>query len=301
MFCPAAIANRNDVMEIPPPRAGQLRFRWLILLITMLMQAGFATHVSAQVTHSFTEPVEQSQVAAAEPGVIAVVLVREGERVRVGQPLAELEHAVLDRTLQIAQLRADSDANVRATQATLQIRQRKYDNLQPLLAAGHTNPAEVDQAKAEFDAALAEYELAVQQADENRLDVSRIEAEISRRIIYSPIDGLVTSIHRQPGEYIATTEPRFATVVRLDQLRVRFYLSAATAEQLAGDQLVSLELPGETPQPLQARIEFVSPVTDPESGTARVDVLINNQHGQWRSGTPCRWIGPETSTAGVQP
>ncbi len=273
-------------------RAANLWWRWPVLLVLfVLLLAGLAEQATAQVTHSFTEPVRQSEVAAAEPGIVARLLVREGEAVSAGQPLAELDYQVLQRTLEIAQLRADSDAKVRSAQATLEIRQRKFENLQPLLDVGHANPSEVEQARAEYDAALAEYELARLEADENRLDVARIQAQINHRIIFSPIDGLVTEIHRQPGEYISSTEPEFATVVEISQLRVRFYLLAETAARLQRGQRVSLLLGRQQSQQVAGQVAYVSPVTDPDSGTVRVDVLIDNADNRLRSGTPCQWPG----------
>ncbi|MGI9518412.1 MAG: efflux RND transporter periplasmic adaptor subunit [Pirellulaceae bacterium] len=303
MFSPSALGQSKALLcSMVFLRAENLRGRWpLLLVLIILLTAGLVSQSHAQVTRSFTEPAEQSQVAAAEPGVIARLLVREGESVSIGQPLAELDNQVLERSLEIARLRAASDAKVRAAEATLKIRQRKYENLQPLLEVGHANPAEVEQAKAEYDNSFAEYELACQDADEYRLEVARIEAQINHRIINSPIDGLVTDIHRQPGEYISSTEPVFATVVKIDQLRARFYLLSGTASALSHGQPVSLRLDGQPANTVTGHIDYVSPVTDPDSGTVRVDVLIDNADKRLRSGTPCEWIGATTSQPRRQP
>ena len=251
---------------------------------------------AAQVTRSFTEPVESSQVAAAEPGVIGKVLVKEGQRVSVGQTLGELDNEVLQRSLEIAALRAASDAKVRSTRARLKISKRKLEKLQPLLDQGHANHAEVEQAETSYEAALADHELAILESEEFRLEVSRIESQIRRRTIRSPVDGWITEIHRRPGEYIASNDPRFATVVQLDHLRVRFYLLADTVSRLQPGETVGLLL-GEKKQPINAIVEFVSPVTNPDSGTARVDLLVDNPNLQIRSGTPCFW-NHETRSSG---
>lgn len=271
----------------------QRPLRLLVIALAILM-FGLALDASAQVTQSFTEPVEQSDVAAAEPGVIANVFVKEGQRVQVGQPLGELNHEVLHRSLEIAILRASSKAKIRSTRANRDVRKRKLDKLQPLLAAGHANPAEVEQAKSEYDPALAEFQLAEEEAQEHQMEVLRIKAQIKSRIIHSPIDGWVTAIHYQPGEFIASTQPQFATVVKLDQLRSRFHLLTEAVESLQVGKPVTL-IVGHQEKRVLGTIEFISPVTDADSGTARVDVLIDNSEQRLRSGVSCRWVESDSN------
>ena len=272
----------------------QRPLRLIVLLVVILLLCGIAQDVSAQVTHSFTEPVEQSDVAAAEPGVIANILVKEGQRVQAGQPLGELNNEVLQRSLQIAVLRANSDAKIRSTRANMAVRERKLKKLQPLLIAGHANPAEVEQAQSEFDAAAAELQLAEEESQEHQMEVLRIEAQIKSRVIHSPVDGWVTAIHYRRGEYIASTQPQFATVVKLDQLRARFHLLTQSVEYLQVGQPVNV-IVGHQKQNVAGVIEFISPVTDADSGTARVDVLIDNAKRQYRSGVPCHWQKGESN------
>lgn len=270
--------------------SGKRRFRILFLLIAILWLGIAVCESSAQVTRSFTEPIESSQVAAADPGVLGKTYVKEGDRVVTGQPLAELKNEVLQRTLEIALLHAESDAKVRSAEATLRIRKQKYTKLQPLLEVGHANSAEVEKAQAEYEAAVADLELARQEAEEDRLEVARIRAQINRTIIHSPIDGWVTQIHHRPGEYVSINQPQVATVVKLDQLRVRFYLLASDVQKLQANQQVNVLLDDDETKQVPARVEFVSPVTDPDSGTTRVDLLIDNAALQHRSGIPCQWL-----------
>ena len=267
---------------------GKRRFP-ILFVVLLILWLTTATQSLAQVTRSFTEPVEFSNVAAAEPGVLSRVLVREGERVTVGQPLAELDNQVLQQTLRIAVLHAESDAKVRSAEANLRVFKQKFGKLQPLLARGHANNAEVEKAQAEFEAAKAEFEIAKQESEEDRLEVLRIQAQINQRTISSPVDGLVTEIHHRPGEYISGNNPQVATVVKLDQLRVRFYLHSNDIQQIRVNQSVAVLL-GDSKQKIMANVEFVSPVTDPESGKTRVDLLIDNADLRYRSGIVCHWI-----------
>ncbi len=117
----------------------------------------------------------------------------------------------------------------------------------------------------------------------DRLEVKRIETQLQRRTIRSPIDGVITEIHREPGEFLSITEPKVFTVVRLDRLRAKFYIPAENAHRFSKGHRVKLT--GHTDEkPLAGEVEFVSPVTHAESGLVRVDVTFDNRDGRLRSG-----------------
>lgn len=255
--------------------------------------------VNAQITLSVTEPGESRHVSMAQPDVIQKMHVHEGQYVQAGQVLAELDTAVLIQQLAIAQLKAKSQAAIRAAKTRIRIREKVYQRLLPMLKAGHANPAEVDSAEADLEQARSDLELAQEKIKEAILEVKRIQAEIGQRQIRSPIDGYVTEIHVQPGEFVATESRKVVSVVNVNHLKARFYLTAAQVASLKTGQTIEL-LYGfpdakQDRTPIRGELVYVSPVTDPDSGTCRVDVRINNKQKRLRSGTPCQWKGPVRS------
>ena len=168
-------------------------------------------------------------------------------------------------------------------------RKKNYETLKPLLESGHANPAEVKQAEAELNAAIAEWEIAREKMAEQQIEVQQIEARLNQRNIRSPVDGTIVEIHRKNGESITSSEQGFATIVRLDSLRVRFYLLSSLIRKLRKGMNVHVRL--DDGQVVKAEIGFISPVIDPKSGTARVDVLLENHSGRFQSGTVCHWVG----------
>ena len=240
---------------------------------------------------TFTEPYERIDVSAAELGIVDTVNVREGELVSQGQLLGELNNSVLRETRRLAERRATSTARLDAARADLKLKETMYRKLAPLLKSGHANAAEIERSKAEYEQAEAAFRLAGDEAEEAKIELSRIEAQIRQRQIRSPIDGIVIDIHRKPGEYLPANDPRFATVVDVSRLRSRFFVSTELAVQLRRGQTVQL-LVGAKQRPSSGTIEFVSPITESESGTVRLDILIENAPRRWRSGVPCRFVPP---------
>lgn len=259
----------------------------LVLIGCTLSNAQNNSH-SATVTRSFTEPIEQSVVACSEGGVIIGAFADEGDAVEVGQRLAVLDNEVLLQAKRIAEARSESTASRDAAASRVELLKVQKDTIESLIDGGHVNKYEVQQKQIEFVSAIAELKAAEDELRLNRLEVDRSAAQLARRTIISPINGFVTNIHKQLGEHVSSTEPQYATIVRIDQLKVRFYLDSKTLDKVRPGSKVEV-LVGEDRTAMQAFVKFVSPVIDPDSGTGRIEVIIENQDLAVRSGAPCVW------------
>ncbi len=273
-------------------RLQEIRTLLFVLLVALTLQLFGNRCAHGQITRSFTEPVEQSEVAAAEAGVVVSVFVEEGESVTAGQPLAELDRQPLQQSLKIAQLRANSTSELESAEAMLKIKSTRRKTIEKMLVDGHANPAEVEEATLEHEMALAKVREQRQKQDEYKLEVDRIQSQLDSRMIFAPIEGVVSEIHRRKGEYIASSAPQYATIVRFDELIARFYLLESEVRKLSAGNEVNLRVHvGDQQREVMGRVKFVSPVTDSDSGTARVEVLIENSDQLIRSGSPCEWLG----------
>ena len=270
-------------------------FRLTVSSICLLVYASVGGTAVAQtnshtgrITKSFTEPIEKSVTASPEPGIVSESFVKEGDRVKVGDRLAAINHTVLKESLAIAIARAESTARLDAAKSQLALIKSQLEAIQSLVAGGHTNQFEVDQKKAEYAVTHAELRTAEDEQRLNELEVARIRAQLNDRFITSPIEGFVTEVHKQPGENISNNEPEYATVVRVDQLKVRFYLDSKTLQSTAVGDMVNVFL-GRSSSRKDAKVTYVSPVIDPDSGLGRLDVVIENSDLQIQSGVTCLW------------
>jgi RND family efflux transporter MFP subunit len=226
-------------------------------LSSLLLASGLSAF-AAEIA-GYTEPYRIITVSAAEPGVIAEVLVKEGDAVNARQVLARLDTAVLDAELDIARVEAELAGT-------------KLARVQELARASRATPEEADRAKAD---------LAIKNAQ-----VRRIEAQIESRTLRSPVAGVVTEIKRDPSESVSVANAHVLTVVQIDQLAVNLFLSPERAAALRTGAEVMLALQ-DPPQRVPAKIEFISPITDSASGTVRVKFVIDNAGQKIRSGAPC--------------
>lgn len=249
-----------------------------------------ANRIEGKRIEGFTEPSQTIDVAAAENGIVQEVRVELGQAVKKGEVLGTLDDDVLKATLEIAQLKANSTAAIDAAKAELEIKEQRLNALSEINRTSGGSREEFSRAKADAELGRAKLKSAQETLAADRLEVKRIEAQLLRRTIRSPIDGVITEIHREPGEFLSITEPKVFTVVRLDRLRAKFYIPAENAHRFSKGH--RLKVAGQSDEkPLTGEVDFVSPVTHAESGLVRIDVTLDNRDGRLRSGQRLTLIG----------
>ena len=255
-------------------------FSFFIPLVLLILLG--ANRIDGKRSEGFTEPYQTIDVAAAETGIVQDVRVELGQAVKKGEVLGTLDDDVLKASLEIAQLKANSTAAIDAAKAELELKQQRLNALTDINRTGGGSREEFARAQADAELSRAKLKAAEESLAADRLEVKKIEAQLLRRSIRSPIDGVVTEIHRDPGEFLSLTEPKLFTLVRLDRLRAKFFVPADQTTRLSLGQRVKLASAEE--KSLTGELEFVSPVTHAESGLVRVDVILDNREGRVRSG-----------------
>ncbi|TWU51605.1 efflux RND transporter periplasmic adaptor subunit [Rubripirellula reticaptiva] len=234
----------------------------------------------------FTRPVEQVELAVADSGVLAEIGIREGAQVRSGELICALDSGVLRASLAAAEARWNSRGNLAAAEATLAHRQNHLSQLELLHEKEHASDQEVIDAKLDVAVAMAGRQSAEDQLQVAKQEIAQIQSQIRRRSVVAPFDGVVVELPVSVGERVNATDGYVAKLVRLDQLRVRYDLATQIAAPLRVGEALAIHFP-ETNQTVTAKIDYIAAVTDSSSGTVRVEVLIDNRDGTYRSGVRC--------------
>ncbi len=226
----------------------------VIISLLVLFYALPSTH--AVDIFAYTEPYRTIEVSAADSGVITVLEVKEGDVVREGQILAKMDVGVIEQDLNIGR-------------EQLKLKQRRYEKIKALKENGRASQDEFERAEAEFKM--------------DQFNLKRLEAALERKLMRSPVDGVVSRILRDVSESVSASNPHVMTVLELNRLRVNMYLRPDQARHYvrgATETLVSIN----TREIIPATVEFVSPVTDAASNTVRVKFLIENPARMIKSG-----------------
>jgi RND family efflux transporter MFP subunit len=234
----------------------------------------------------FTSPYRVLQIGAPEPGIVEELLVREGDAVRKGDVLARLDTDVHLMLLAIAKKSMELEGKLMASRAELSLRERRLATIDRLHSEGHARREEYERAVADRDIAAGNVLSAEEQLLLKKLEHDKIVAQIERRNVRAPLDGFVTSLLKQVGEFAAPNDPELLVLVQLDPLLAEFAVAWSQAKQLkVGDEVTVLF--DESNQRVRGKVEFVSPLTDAESGTVTVKVRLANPDGRLRSGDHC--------------
>jgi RND family efflux transporter MFP subunit len=254
--------------------------------LPMLLIALCAAELRAAAGDSFTEPNRLINIAAAETGIVTQIEVHEGDHVRNGQLLATLDLEILEASLAVARARMQATGPLLAARAEHELWKTKVQKLRLLRAEGHLSVSEMERAEADLAVARARLVAAEEEQRIAALECKKIEAQIQRRRIRSPIDGVIVKVRKEQGEALMLSDPTILTLAELDQLRIRFSMTYAQASQFRVGQTVRVSLP-ETGQRAEARVEVIAPVSDAKSGTVPVTLVLNNHDGRYRSGLRC--------------
>ena len=258
-----------------------------------------AAALAADPIVGFTEPVQTIGLAASETGTLAELHVARGAAVAAGQIVGALDADVLRARRELAQARVDSQAKTNAARIKFERAERNVQTLRQLRDEGHGGKRELELAESELELARTDIEAVEDELRLSQLDLKRIDAELRGRQIVSPINGVVIDVHRDVGEFVATTDPKVVTIADLGALRIRFYPPTALVEPLStGDQLAVRFL--HSGQSVWGTIDFIAPVINADSNTIRVDLLLDNRGGRLRSGRRCELV-PDGETLRPQP
>jgi membrane fusion protein (multidrug efflux system) len=248
-----------------------------------------------ELVQGFTAPIRLASVAAAEQGVIHEIAVSQGQTVKKGDVLAILDHTVLAMSLELAKERCTNTAKRDAAIIELKLRQKRCDNLQTL-GEGLTTPEELDRATADRDSGTVSCGIAAEKDIRlDELERRKIEAELNRRTIRSPIDGVVIRVHRELGEFVSPSDPVVVTVADLSGIRIVLHPPARVTEDLKSGDVVLVRLK-KSNEVVSTRVDFVSPLTDADSGSVRLELTSDNPGGRIQSGIRCELSG-STSVA----
>lgn len=257
------------------------------LVFAGVVNAMMVTVALGEVPEGFTEPFRQIDIAAAEAGIIDTIQVSEGDQVRAKQIVAELKSEVLTASLNVAgKLK---EARGKLNSATAELKQRTVYLAKLHKLHQHASQEELEKASLEREIAEAQL-LAVREELEVRdFEYKRIEEEIERRRLRSPIDGVVIKIEKEEGEFVSSSQPTVMTVVQLDPLLAVFSVTPEISNALVSGQKVKVQI-GNSKTNIDAVVHFLSPVMDAQSGTVLVKVSVPNPKGRFRSGEQCHLI-----------
>lgn len=213
---------------------------------------------------------QEVRVFAHMPERIRVLHVREGDRVRAGDPIATLDSDLQSSSMQQA------EAALGAAEAARDQLQADALRVRRLVEAGAAPRSQLEALEAQLrtsEAQVAQSRAARRTAGEQR----------NRTVIRAPIDGVVALLTVQQGDLAAPQVP-ICSVVRADPVVIKLQVTEQDYVWIRDGMTVEIRPPA-LPDVLRVgTVSRISPVLSPVTRTALVEVVVENEDGVLRPG-----------------
>lgn len=208
--------------------------------------------------------VHSATLKARVAGELRGLSVREGDRVRAGQLLAQV-----DATEARARL-AQAEQQVQANRAQLAITQRQQDNNQALVRQGFISSTAAQTSELNLETARANL-----QAAQAQLDIAR--KALADTELRAPISGQVAARLVQDGERVPV-DARVLEIIDTRALEIEAALPPADALQLRVGQPADWSVEGVS-QPSRARVARINPAVQTGSRSLLTYLTVPAQDG----------------------
>lgn len=211
-----------------------------------------------------TEPFLDVTLSAPVPGIVTARKFAEGDSVKEGDLLVELDKKLDELETERRKLVRDQRWN-------------DFDGTRKLFASTKgVSKEDLEKKEVEYKVAAVEHEMAAEQ--------------LRRRQLLSPLSGTITEIFLEVGEACQAYQP----LVRVVDTRRCYFLTnveAAAGARLKLGQTMKLQISsGSGPIKLDGKLVFLAPVVDPASGLQKVKVLFDNASGKVPPGVAGKMI-----------
>ncbi|MGE0755816.1 MAG: efflux RND transporter periplasmic adaptor subunit [Pirellulaceae bacterium] len=247
------------------------------------VQSGRSADATVVAT-GYLESRRQAKIGARAPGRIELVNVEEGSRVEESQVLAVLEHADLDASLAAAEATlARAKSELVEHGILIQQYQRAYERAQRLHASNGVSETEFDQARFNYEGAVARtasLEAAAALAEARVREAQQMKANM---FILAPFKGTVISKDAEVGESIlpggmgeASGRGSVVTVADLEHLEVDCDVKEDYISRISSGQAAEVAVDAVPGKRYQAQVRKIIPMGDRARATIKVKVAITN-------------------------
>jgi multidrug efflux system membrane fusion protein len=219
------------------------------------------------------EPLRSSTVRSQVAGTLQKIAIREGQDVKEGALLFEIDPRPFRNALQTA------EADLERLKVQLDTARAQVERYRNLIASQMVSKEQFQ--KLVDDARALEAEL---KAGEARVNTARVQLEYCS--IRAPISGRTGNINVDEGDLVRANDAgALVTIHQLNPIYVTFgvpqqHLAAINRHRADHELPVSVVPPGSDEQPERGTLTFVDNTVDSATGTIRLKGTFNNDRGR---------------------
>ena len=220
------------------------------------------------------ESMDDVKIRSRVGGVLLKRFFKEGEDIKKGTPLFEIDPAPFKAVL------SDRKARVNKANSDVDIAKRNYKRGKKLAKDGLISQLDMDKLSNQLDSATASLQQAQAGLEEARLNLSYTK-------INAPLDGRVGKSMFALGDVINPSSDTLTTLVKLDPMYVSFQINEKAMisvfqrdlqqnQEKKLDYIVKLRFSNDTLYGGEGKIDFLNNRVDSTTGTMSLRALFDN-------------------------
>jgi len=228
-----------------------------------------------------------ADVKSEYAGIVTDIYVNEWVRVKKGTPLAKIDTREMEIIIQKAKAAVEmAKANLLQTEVAGRRADREYDRLLKLKEVGLVTQQNLDDGQTEKEAAAARIEATKAQLKAAEEDLQHTQTRLSKTIIRSPMDGVVSSRGVNVGDLVGEMGSPKVMFKIIDTRTLELTVPVPSAEMEAvrvGQPLTfsTDALPGKT---FSGRVMFINPIVNDADRSVKVIAEVENSSEQLKAG-----------------
>jgi membrane fusion protein (multidrug efflux system) len=227
-----------------------------------------------------------ADVKSEYTGIVTEVYVTEWLDVKKGDPLARLDTREIDVALQKAKADLEvAKANLLQAEVAARRADREYERALKLKEVGLITQQNLDDARTEKEAAAARITAGRAKIHAAEKDVQQVEARLSKTMISSPMDGVVSLRNVNVGDFVGEmgAKPMFRIVDnRILDLTVT--VPSGEMPSVRVGQRLNFSTDALPNKSFAGKVMFVNPTVNEADRSVKVVAEVENLSGQLKGG-----------------
>ncbi len=259
-----------------------------------VMRVGRSSIQSEQRFPGTLQAVTEAPILARADGYLKTRLVDLGDRVKAGQPLAEIDAPEVDQQIRQSEAAvAQAQASLEQAQASLQqgianrdLARVTADRWKTLVAEGVVSQQENDTYQAQLASQNANVQALEKAISAQRSNLVASQANLARlqdvqgyRIVKAPFDGVIVLRNVDVGALVSTGSTLLYRIAQTGTLRVYLNVPQSNASSIHAGQPAQLTLSNFPGRRFAGTVARTASALDPSSRTMLVEVGVPNADG----------------------
>lgn len=244
-------------------------------------------HGSLPLTERLTGVVRARNQVAIYPEInasIVKVYVKDGQRVRKGQPLVRLRDRAFSERLKQAEASYQiALAQLKQAKARLKEVEAELKRTEHLAARNLASTAELEAVQSQAASAEADLELAEARVEQARATVDERKEALSQTVVRSPVTGIVGNRDAEIG-MLVNSNTRLFTVGELDSLHIEVVLTDRMLNYLEEGQRAEIYSENLETGAVSASLSRISPFLHPVTHSTDAEIDIANPANRLKPG-----------------